>query len=90
MNFFLTVTKVEFLFKWIFQFRSILEPVGKENLILKEKISLTFKENVDITSQKERIMLKIESLKKQIDNLNKTVLPKSELNNKFSEFNTLK
>ena len=40
-------------------------------LILKEKISLTFKENVDITSQKERIMLKIESLKKQIDNLNK-------------------
>ncbi len=40
-------------------------------LVLKEKISLTFKENVDITSQKERIMLKIESLKKQIDNLNK-------------------
>ena len=40
-------------------------------LVLKEKISLTFKENVDITSQKERIMLKMESLKKQIDNLNK-------------------
>ncbi len=40
-------------------------------LVLKEKISLTFNEDVDITSQKEKITLKIENLKKQIDNLNK-------------------
>ena len=37
---FSTVTKVVFLFIWIFQFRSILEPVGKENLILKDSFWL--------------------------------------------------
>ena len=45
-------------------------------LILKEKISLGFNENVNLTSQKERILQKIESIKNQISNL------KNKLNNK--------
>ena len=39
-------------------------------LVLKEKISLEFNEDVDLASQKHRIQQKIENLKKQIDNLN--------------------
>ena len=31
-----TVTKVVFLFKWNFQFKTILEPIRKENQILKD------------------------------------------------------
>ena len=45
-------------------------------LILKEKISLAFNENVNLTSQKERILQKIESINNQISNL------KNKLNNK--------
>ena len=45
-------------------------------LVLKEKISLGFNENVNLTSQKERILQKIESINNQISNL------KNKLNNK--------
>ncbi len=40
-------------------------------LVLKEKISLEFSKDVDLSSQKEKILIKIESLKKQIEALNK-------------------
>ena len=36
-------------------------------LVLKEKISLRFTENIDLLSQKERILNKIENIKKQIN-----------------------
>ncbi len=39
-------------------------------LVLKEKISLRFNEDVDLASQKERILQKIESINKQISSLN--------------------
>ncbi len=39
-------------------------------LVLKEKISLRFNEDLDLTSQKERILQKIESINKQISSLN--------------------
>ncbi len=39
-------------------------------LVLKEKLSLIFSEDVDLTSQKERILQKIDGIKKQIDGLN--------------------
>ena len=45
-------------------------------IVLKEKLSLGFSEEVDLSSQKERILQKMESLKKQIDGLN------NKLNNK--------
>ena len=45
-------------------------------IVLKEKLSLGFSEEVDLCSQKERILQKMESLKKQIDVLN------NKLNNK--------
>ena len=45
-------------------------------LVLKEKISLGFNENVNLTSQKETILQKIESINNQISNL------KNKLNNK--------
>ena len=45
-------------------------------LVLKEKISLGFNENVNLESQKERILQKIESINNQISNL------KNKLNNK--------
>ena len=49
------------------------------------------KENlINYNSEKNEISSVINDIIQKIDNLNKTVLPKSELNNKFSEFNTLK
>ncbi len=45
-------------------------------LVLKETLSLRFNENVDLASQKERILIKIEGLRKQISDLTK------KLNNK--------
>ena len=39
-------------------------------LVLKEKLSLNFNEDVNLASQKERIMQKIESINKQISSLN--------------------
>ncbi len=50
-------------------------------LILKEKLSLRFNEDVDIVSQKERILHKIESIKKQINNLNNKLKNKAYVKN---------
>ena len=50
-------------------------------LVLKEKISLEFNEDVDLASQKHRIQKKIENLKKQIDNLNNKLKNKAYLKN---------
>tara|TARA_B100000963_G_scaffold358431_1_gene383084 strand:- start:1691 stop:4339 length:2649 start_codon:yes stop_codon:yes gene_type:complete len=46
-------------------------------LVLKEKISLKFNEDVDLVSQKERILQKIESINKQISALNKKLKNKA-------------
>ena len=63
--------------------KNILDHVNKiddkntiDILVLKEKISLGFSEDVNLASQKERILSKIESINKQIFNLN------NKLNNK--------
>ncbi len=52
-----------------------------EILVLKEKISLRFNEDLDLISQKERISSKIESIKKQLDNLNNKLKNKAYLKN---------
>ena len=39
-------------------------------MVLKEKLSLNFNEDVNLESQKERILQKIETINKQITNLN--------------------
>tara|TARA_B100000579_G_scaffold427277_1_gene435683 strand:+ start:801 stop:1088 length:288 start_codon:yes stop_codon:yes gene_type:complete len=49
------------------------------------------KENFDsCNSENTEVSTTIKEIIKKIDNLNKIVLPKSELSNKFSDFNTLK
>ena len=50
-------------------------------LVLKEKISLGFSEDVNLASQKERILQKIESINKQISNLNNKLKNKDYLKN---------
>ena len=50
-------------------------------LVLKEKLSLGFSEDVDLASQKERILKKIESIKTQIDVLNNKLKNKAYLKN---------
>lgn len=46
-------------------------------LVLKEKISLKFNEDVDLMSQKQRILQKIESINKQISTLSKKLKNKA-------------
>ena len=49
------------------------------------------KENlINGNSEKKEISSTIKEIVEKIDNLNKTVLPKSELSDKFVEFNALK
>ncbi len=50
-------------------------------LVLKEKLSLGFSKDVNLTSQKERILQKIESIKKQIDKLNNKLKNKAYIKN---------
>ena len=50
-------------------------------LVLKEKLSLGFSANVDLASQKERILQKIEKIKKQVDDLNNKLKNKAYLKN---------
>ena len=52
-----------------------------EILVLKEKISLNFSEDVNLVSQKERILQKIESINKQIFNLNNKLKNKTYVTN---------
>ena len=50
-------------------------------LVLKEKVSLRFNEDVDLVSQKERISQKIENIKKDLDTLNNKLKNKDYLKN---------
>ena len=50
-------------------------------LVLKEKLSLGFSADVDLASQKERILQKIEKIKKQVDDLNNKLKNKAYLKN---------
>ena len=50
-------------------------------LVLKEKLTLTFEEDVDLLSQKERIFQKIESIKNQLNNLNNKLENRAYLKN---------
>ena len=50
-------------------------------LVLKEKLSLEFSEDVDLVSQKERILQKTESIKKQIHTLNNKLKNKAYIKN---------
>ncbi len=50
-------------------------------LVLTEKLSLEFSEDLDLASQKERILQKIESIKKQINTLNNKLKNKAYVKN---------
>ncbi len=50
-------------------------------LVLKEKISLKFNEDVDLASQKERILQKIDNINKQISSLNNKLQNKAYVKN---------
>ena len=50
-------------------------------LVLKEKLTLIFDEDVDLLSQKERIFQKIKSIKNQLNNLNNKLKNKAYLKN---------
>ncbi len=50
-------------------------------LVLKEKLSLKFNEDVDLTSQKKRILQKLESINKQISSLKGKLQNKAYLSN---------
>ncbi len=52
-----------------------------EILVLKEKLSLRFSEDVDLISQKERILQKLENIRKQIGVLNSKLKNKAYLKN---------
>ena len=50
-------------------------------LVLKEKLSLEFSEDVDLVSQKERILQKIEGIKEQVERLTNKLKNKAYLKN---------
>ena len=52
-----------------------------EILVLKEKISLAFKEEIDLSSQKDRLLQKITGMEKQIESLNNKLKNKAYLKN---------
>ncbi len=52
-----------------------------EILVLKEKLSLSFDENINLASQKERILQKIEAINKQIFSLNNKLKNKAYVTN---------
>ncbi len=63
------------LVKQVGRISDILENknIDKNNidiLVLKEKLTLKFNENIDLSSQKTRILQKIEAINNQISNLN--------------------
>ena len=74
------------LIKQVGRINGIIESKNKKQnhidiLVLKEKISLNFSEDVDLVSQKERILKKIEKLNKQILNLNNKLENKAYVKN---------
>ena len=50
-------------------------------MVLKEKLLLRFNENIDLISQKERILQKIQGIKKQIEALNNKLKNKAYIKN---------
>mgnify|MGYP001296910574 CR=1 FL=1 len=52
-----------------------------EILVLKEKLALKFNEDIDVMSQKNKILLKIENIEKQMNKLNDKLLNKAYLKN---------
>ena len=60
---------------------SILSDENVVKVVLKEKLSLGFSEDVDLASQKERILQKIESIKRQVDDLNNKLKNKAYIKN---------
>ena len=74
------------LFKHVGRVNKILDTNNsKKNaidiLFLKEKLSIRFSENIDLISQKERILKKIQSIKQQIESLNKKLKNKAYVKN---------
>jgi len=61
--------------------RQINDKNSIDILVLKEKLSLSFSEDVDLASQKERIIQKIERINKQIENLNNKLKNKAYIKN---------
>ena len=61
--------------------RQINDKNSIDILVLKEKLSLSFSEDVDLASQKERIIQKIERINKQIENLNDKLKNKAYIKN---------
>ena len=48
---------------------------------MKEKLALKFNEDIDVMSQKNKILLKIENIEKQMNKLNDKLLNKAYLKN---------
>ena len=74
------------LIKQVGRINGILENRTSDNnsidiIVLKEKISLKFNEDIDLQSQKERILQKIESINKQISSLNNKLKNKAYVTN---------
>jgi len=74
------------LIKQVGRVNNIIEKKNKNKnsidiLVLKEKLSLGFSEEVDLSSQKKRILQKMMSLKKQIDGLNNKLKNKAYITN---------
>ena len=73
------------LIKQVGRINSIYKKTNDKNtvdiLTLKEKISLRFNEDIDLTSQKERILQKLEDINKKILNLNNKLKNKAYVSN---------
>ena len=65
----------------IFRLIQFIRKNSIDIIVLKEKLSLRFNEDVNLSSQKERIIQKIENIKKQLDNLDNKLKNKAYLKN---------
>jgi len=80
------VTKNLNLIQPVAKVKGIIETKNNSNnsidiLVLKEKLSLIFGEDIDLISQKEKINKKIENIKKQLNSLNNKLKNKAYLKN---------
>ena len=77
--------KFIFLFTNFFNFPDLSSKIRDKNsidiLVLKEKLSLNFNEDVNLGSQKERILQKIGTINKQITSLNNKLKNKAYVTN---------
>ncbi len=74
------------LLKQVGRVNGVLKNSNRDNnsidiLVLKEKLSLRFREDVDLNSQKERILQKIDKISKQIETLNNKLKNRAYLDN---------